>query len=232
MIRLLWVEDEQRLLAEGQSFLQAEGFSVASAGTVRDAEAMLNGQTFDFILLDWMLPDGSGIELCKQIQTRWKTPVMMLTAITDEFDKVLALEIGADDYLTKPFGMRELLARIKAVLRRMNKWSEPAAAPAAYELARGELRIDERKHTVVKKSEEIPLTRTEFALLLQLAKHPGRVYSRLQLMDEALGDAYIGFERTIDSHIRNLRKKIEDNPVEPQYVLTVFGIGYKFGEGL
>jgi two-component system OmpR family response regulator len=99
-------------------------------------------------------------------------------------------------------------------------------------LARGELRIDERKHTVVKKSEEIPLTRTEFALLLQLAKHPGRVYSRLQLMDEALGDAYIGFERTIDSHIRNLRKKIEDNPVEPQYVLTVFGIGYKFGEGL
>ncbi|RKN84365.1 response regulator transcription factor [Paenibacillus ginsengarvi] len=232
MIRLLWIEDEQRLLTEGQSFLQAEGFSVTCAGTVREAEAYLNGQMFDFILLDWMLPDGSGIELCKQIQTRWKTPVMMLTAKTDEFDKVLALEIGADDYLTKPFGMRELLARIKAVLRRMKKWSEPDAAPSPHEWARGDLRIDEHKYTVTKKGDQIPLTRTEFALLLQLAKHPGRVYSRLQLMDEALGDTYIGFERTIDSHIRNLRKKIEDNPVEPQYVLTVFGIGYKFGEGL
>ncbi|WP_409343847.1 response regulator transcription factor [Paenibacillus sp. MBLB4367] len=232
MIRLLWIEDERRLLEEGQAFLQAEGFSVACARTVREAEATLNGQAFDFILLDWMLPDGSGIDLCKQIQAKWKTPVMMLTAKSDEFDKVLALEIGADDYLTKPFGMRELQARIKAVLRRTNKGNEPAAAPSSHEWVRGELLIDEGKHTVRKKGEELPLTRTEFALLLQLAKHPGRVYSRLQLMDEALGDAYIGFERTIDSHIRNLRKKIEDNPVEPQYVLTVFGIGYKFGGGL
>jgi len=228
-VRLLWVEDEKPLLEEGMLFLRDEGFTVVPAGTYAEAWEQLERSSFDLVLLDWLLPDRPGIELCKQIQQRWKIPVIMLTAKSDEFDKVLALEIGADDYVSKPFGMRELAARIRAVTRRMSKGSGmPAGWSDDGVIKRGDLTIDPERHTVYRGTEEIALTKTEFALLYAMASRPSKVFSRLQLMDEALGDAFIGYERTIDSHIRNLRKKLGD---ESRYVVTVHGIGYKFEVG-
>lgn len=225
-MQLLWVEDEAQLVAEGSRFLQQEGFAVTAAGTGAEALKRLEAGGIDLVLLDWMLPDIPGIDLCKQIRQTWSLPVIMLTAKSDEFDKVLALELGADDYVAKPFGMRELVARIRAVMRRVDKAEKQDAV-----LERGDLLIDPQRHVVLKRGEPVPLTPTEFALLLVMARHPSRVYSRLQLMDEALGDAYFGYERTIDSHIRNLRKKLEDSPENPRYIATVHGIGYKFVQG-
>lgn len=245
-MHLLWVEDEQQLLKEGIRYLEAEGYFVTAVGTCHAAWNVLLKEQIDLVLLDWLLPDRPGIDLCKQIQQTYGIPVIMITAKTDEFDKVLALELGADDYISKPFGMRELTARIRAVLRRLEKSTinfsattagipesiqepEMAVHPAAGSvLRRGELVIDADQHLVYKREEAVTLTRTEFALLHVMASYPGRVFSRLQLMDEALGDAYIGYDRTIDSHIRNLRKKIEDQPDSPRYIATVHGIGYKF----
>lgn len=226
-MNILWVEDENHLLAEGAAYLRREGFCVQEAATAAEALKILETDRVDLVLLDWLLPDRPGIDLCRQIQTACRIPVIMVTAKTDEFDKVLALEIGADDYIVKPFGMREVAARIRAVARRMGQWSEPGSSV----LARGELKIDEARHTVHKRDQLIPLTPTEFALLCTLARNPGRVYSRAQLMDDALGEHFIGFERTIDSHIRNLRKKLGDSPDSPKYIVTVFGVGYKFGDG-
>lgn len=225
-MQLLWVEDEAQLVAEGSRFLQQEGFAVTAAGTGAEALKRLEAGGIDLVLLDWMLPDIPGIDLCKRIRQTWSLPVIMLTAKSDEFDKVLALELGADDYVAKPFGMRELVARIRAVMRRVDKAEKQDAV-----LERGDLLIDPQRHVVLKRGEPVPLTPTEFALLLVMARHPSRVYSRLQLMDEALGDAYFGYERTIDSHIRNLRKKLEDSPENPRYIATVHGIGYKFVQG-
>jgi len=225
-MQLLWVEDEEQLVAEGSRFLQKEGFGVTPAGTGAEAWKRLEAGGIDLVLLDWMLPDIPGIDLCKRIQQTWALPVIMLTAKSDEFDKVLALELGADDYLAKPFGMRELVARIRAVMRRVDKAEKQDAV-----LERGDLVIDPQRHVVLKRGEPVSLTPTEFALLLVMARHPSRVYSRLQLMDEALGEAYFGYERTIDSHIRNLRKKLEDSPDNPRYIATVHGIGYKFVQG-
>lgn len=227
-MRLLWVEDEKQLLDEGIRFLKDEGFTVYAASTYAEAWDLLERTPFDLVLLDWLLPDRPGIELCKQIQMRWTIPVIMLTAKSDEFDKVLALEIGADDYLAKPFGMRELVARIRAVTRRMTKGNRIITDQSGGEvLKRGDLTIDPEGHAVFRGAEEIPLTRTEFALLYAMASRPSRVFSRLQLMDEALGDTYAGYDRTIDSHIRNLRKKLEQG-TQFRYIVTVHGIGYKF----
>lgn len=174
-----------------------------------------------------MLPGLSGTDLCREVQRERKVPVIMLTAKTDEWDKVIALEIGADDYITKPFGMRELLARIKAVLRRTGS----AGVTEDKVLRSGSLTIDPLRHEVKKNDRPISLTPTEFELLVTLAEQPGRVFSRLQLIDQTLGEVYYGYERTIDSHIRNLRRKIEDDPAQPQYIVTVYGVGYKFGGG-
>jgi len=154
----------------------------------------------------------------------------MLTAKADEFDKVLALEIGADDYVTKPFGMRELAARIRAVLRRTARGAAAPGGEGGKVLRRGDLTIDPERHAVYRGSEAIALTRTEFALLYAMASRPSKVFSRLQLMDEALGEAFVGYERTVDSHIRNLRKKLERDD-ESRYIVTVYGIGYKFEAG-
>ena len=230
-MRLLWVEDEPQLVEEGARFLREEGFTVEAAGTYAEACERLETAGADLVLLDWRLPDRPGIELCREIQQRWKNPVIMLTAKADEFDKVLALEIGADDYICKPFGMRELAARIRAVMRRAGKGSAALSQGArGGVLKRGDLTIDPERHAVYKGSEEIALTRTEFALLYTMASRPSKVFSRLQLMDEALGEAFVGYERTIDSHIRNLRKKLEHGD-ESRYIVTVHGIGYKFETG-
>lgn len=224
-MNLLWVEDERRIVDEVAPFLEEEGCRVTRAESAEDALRLLARHTYDLLLLDWMLPDMPGTELCKEVQRRWRTPVIMLTAKSDEWHKVVALEIGADDYLSKPFGMRELLARIKAVLRR----SGALSSAEQQALQRGRLTIDIAKHQVWSGEQEVTLTPTEFDLLLTLARHPGRVYSRLQLITDTLGDSFGGFERTVDSHIRNLRHKLEDDPASPRYIVTVYGVGYKFG---
>lgn len=229
-MRLLWVEDEPQLLEEGIRFLWEEGFTVHAAGTYAEAWDRLENTAVDLVLIDWLLPDRPGLELCRQIQARWRIPVIMLTAKADEFDKVLALEIGADDYVTKPFGMRELAARIRAVLRRTARGSAAPGGEGGKVLHRGDLTIDPERHAVYRGSEAIALTRTEFALLYTMAKRPSKVFSRLQLMDEALGEAFVGYERTVDSHIRNLRRKLERGD-ESRYIVTVHGIGYKFETG-
>ncbi|MDF2669875.1 MAG: DNA-binding response regulator [Paenibacillus sp.] len=229
-MKLLWVEDERRIVEEGTLFLEQEGCKVTHAATSEDAVELLNQGTFDLLLIDWMLPGQQGIDLCKEVQSRWKVPVIMLTARTDEWHKVIALEIGSDDYITKPFGMRELLARIKAVLRRSGRSQHnPAEDMNSQVIQIDGLVIDAHRHEVSKKGLRLQLTPTEFALLHTLAKQPGRVFSRLHLLEQALGDAYLGYERTIDSHIRNLRSKVEDDPANPLYIVTVYGIGYKFG---
>lgn len=233
-VSIVWVEDEKALLSEGIQYLQMEGFDIHGANSCREAVALIETHRPRLLLIDWMLPGGeSGIDLCKRNEHEWRLPVIMLTARGDEFDKVLALELGADDYMAKPYSLRELTARIKAVLRRSDRsagqlgGSDSKSDSAA--VRRGELYIDPDRLVVERNGVPIELTRTEFMLLWQLAQHPGRVYTRAHLMEAALGGDYLGFERTIDSHIRNVRRKLEDNPTEPKYVLTVYGVGYKFG---
>lgn len=227
-MRILWVEDEARLLAEGAEALRKEGYEVSGAGSAEEALRVLAERRIDLVLLDWMLPDRPGIELCRCIRDDYRIPIIMITAKDDEFDKVLALEIGADDYVVKPFGMRELAARIRAVSRRAAPESVQHGKEAV--MVRGRLRIDELRRTVSEGDRLIELTPTEFSLLCTLARRPGMVFTRTQLMDIALGEHFLGFERTVDSHIRNLRKKLGDPPDNPRYILTVFGVGYKFGE--
>ncbi|UVI32245.1 winged helix-turn-helix domain-containing protein [Paenibacillus spongiae] len=232
-MNIVWVEDEEKLLAECIAFFEQVGYRVYGVSTYEEAVDCIERALPDLLIVDWMLPGGgSGIDLCKRNERQWNLPIIMVTAKGDEFDKVLALELGADDYVSKPFGLRELAARIKAVMRRSRRpvpglESSEAAEGVIY---RGDLVIDSNKYTVSRDSLKVDLTRTEFMLLQKLASHPGRVYTRMQLMDEALGDAYVGFERTMDSHIRNLRRKLEPIPAEPRYVLTVYGVGYAFNE--
>lgn len=227
MLRILWVEDEAPLLQEGADALRKEGYEVIGAGTAKEALAALAAHRPDLVLLDWLLPDRPGIELCRRIRDEYGIPVIMITAKNDEFDKVLALEIGADDYMVKPFGMRELAARIRAVTRRAAAGKEAGKESV---MVRGRLRIDELRRTVTEGERRIELTPTEFSLLCALARRPGMVLTRTQLMDMAMGEHFLGFERTVDSHIRNLRKKLGDPPDNPRYIVTVYGVGYKFGE--
>jgi DNA-binding response OmpR family regulator len=232
---IVWVEDEVKLLEECTIFLEQEGYQVVGAISCEEAIQRINEVKPELLIVDWMLPDGrSGLDLCKINDREWQLPIIMVTAKSDEFDKVLALELGADDYIQKPFGLRELSARIKAVMRRARRseQNQPHEMSEQSEttMNRGGLVIKPENFTVKKNGSLIDLTRTEFMLLWKLAAHPGRVYTRTHLLEEALGDAYLGFERTIDSHIRNLRRKIEDNQAEPGYVLTVYGVGYKFNE--
>jgi len=234
-MRIVWVEDEEKLFAECASFFRQEGHDIYGARTYEEAVAQIESANPDLLIVDWMLPgEGDGLELCKRNERQWQLPIIMVTAKGDEFDKVLALELGADDYVCKPFGLRELSARIKAVMRRTKRSGSSMGVSDDIEdaIIRGDLVIEPDKYTVSRAGEKLELTRTEFVLLQKLAAYPGRVFTRMQLMDEALGDAYVGYERTIDSHIRNLRRKVEPNPVEPRYVLTVYGIGYAFNEKL
>jgi Response regulators consisting of a CheY-like receiver domain and a winged-helix DNA-binding domain len=233
-VTIIWVEDEKALLEEGLHYLQMEGFDAHGAVSYDEAVQLIETHRPSLLLVDWMLPGGaSGIDLCKRNSNEWRLPVIMLTAKGDEFDKVLALELGADDYMAKPYSLRELTARIKAVLRRAERGagqvSSPDTSSESAIVRRGELSIDPERYVVEKNGIPLDLTRTEFMLLWQLAQHPGRVYTRAHLMEAALGDDYLGFERTIDSHIRNVRRKLEDNAAEPKYILTVYGVGYKFG---
>ncbi|MBO9609340.1 MAG: response regulator transcription factor [Paenibacillaceae bacterium] len=225
--KLLLVEDESGVLEEMQTYLQRDGFRIVCARTGTEAMAMARSERPDLVVLDWMLPEKSGIDVCRELRQTSSCGIIMVTARSDEADKIVGLEIGADDYLTKPFSLRELASRIRSVLRRLRGPEERASL-----LERDDLTISEAKCQVFKAGREIQLTPTEFKLLYTLAARPGIVFSRLQLLKAALEDEYMGYERTMDSHIRNLRRKLEDDAANPRYIQTVYGFGYRFGERL
>jgi DNA-binding response OmpR family regulator len=224
-MKLLLVEDEKSMLEAMSEFLRGEGFEIVTARTGKEALAVAKSEAPDLVVLDWMLPEMSGIEVCRELRRTGKYGVIMVTAKSEETDKIIGLEIGADDFVTKPFSLRELTSRIRSVLRRTRGISNPSPV-----LHRGELTISEAMRQVVKDGNEISLTPTEFKILITLAAKPGIVFSRLQLMKAALEDDYLNYERTMDSHVSNLRKKIEDDSANPRYIQTVYGFGYRFGE--
>lgn len=225
---ILVVDDEPKMVDMIRIYLEKENFTVKTANNGRQALLLFQNEKPDLVILDWMMPDISGMDILKEIRKKSMVPVIMLTAKAEEVDKLLGLEFGADDYITKPFSLRELVARIRIPLRRIDSQS----VERTDKLQIGQLLIDLKRHEVLVKHKAVNnLTPTEFKILTVLAESPGRVFSRLQLMEGALGEAYEGYERSLDTHISNLRKKIEDNPSDPQYVITVYGIGYKMGKG-
>ncbi|MCL6547474.1 MAG: response regulator transcription factor [Alicyclobacillus sp.] len=223
---LLLVDDEPKVLDVMKPFLQGEGFRVFTASTGPEALQMVEECKPQLVVLDWMLPGLSGLDVCRELRKSSSVGIIMLTARTEEADKIVGLEVGADDYLTKPFSLRELVARIRSVLRRSAGEQDQESTV----LHRGDLKIDEARFRVWKRGQEVVLTPTEFKILFTLAASPGVVYSRLQLLQAAIGESYLNYERTIDTHISHLRKKIEDDPAQPVYIQTVYGIGYRFGE--
>ena len=229
-MKIILVDDEPEILTLVRDYLAREGFSVLTAINGTEGMELIEREKPDLVLLDWMLPGMSGLEMCRRLRETSTIPIIMLTAKSEEIDRVLGLEFGADDYIVKPFSLRELAARIKTVLRRSSGVVQENSASSV--LIRGELSIDVTSHKVLKNGQEVFLTPTEFNILHLLASRPGTVYSRLQLLRQAMGEEYLYYERSIDTHVSNLRKKLEDNPSEPKYVETVFGVGYRFGEGL
>lgn len=222
---LLLVDDERKVIEFMEPFLRQEGFRTITASTGREALRIAKEMMPAVVILDWMLPEMSGIDVCRELRKTGRMGIIMVTARTEEADKVIGLEMGADDYLTKPFSLRELAARIRSVLRRMD-----GHEMAADTIERGELAISEAQCRVWKRDSEIALTPTEFKILLTLAARPGIVYSRLQLLQSALEDDLLNDERTVDAHISRIRKKIEDDPAHPTYIQTVYGFGYRFGD--
>jgi DNA-binding response OmpR family regulator len=222
---LLLVDDEMKVLEFMEPFLRQEGYCTFIATTGLDALRIAETKKIDLVVLDWMLPGMNGIDVCRELRRRGPIGIIMVTARAEETDKVIGLEVGADDYITKPFSLRELVARIRSVLRRMegDRTTEES-------IIRGDLVISEAQYKVWKRGEEVALTPTEFKLLLTLAKKPAVVYSRLQLLQAALEDDILNDERTVDAHISRLRKKVEDDPSQPIFIQTVYGFGYRFGE--
>jgi len=223
--RILVVEDEQSFSDALSYMLRKEGFEVAVAGTGPDGLTEFDKSGADLVLLDLMLPGLSGLEVCRQLRQRSDVPVIMLTAKDAEVDKVVGLEIGADDYVTKPFSARELLARIRAVLRRRGGEAEEVASAV---LEGGPVRMDVDRHIVSVNGAAIALPLKEFELLEFLLRNSGRVLTRGQLIDRIWGSDYVGDTKTLDVHVKRLRAKIEPDPGRPRHLLTVRGLGYKF----
>lgn len=225
---ILIVEDETNIRANIAEFLQAEDFDTLLAKDGEEAIAVFDEKKPDLVILDLMLPKVDGLEVCKHIRRDTDVPIIMVTARDEEIDKLLGLELGADDYITKPFSLRELKARIKAVLRRTKSGTVKTVKDET--LTFGTLEIDLGRREVKQQGKMIDLTPSEYAILITLCQNIGRPYSRLQLLNATLGESYAGYERAIDTHVSNLRKKIEPNPQKPVYILTVYGLGYKFGD--
>lgn len=223
--KILVVDDEEKIRDLINKYLVNEGFEVVEAEDGQQALELIDSEKPDLIVLDWLLPGMSGLEVCRQVRQKNNVPIIMLTARTEEIDKLLGLELGADDYITKPFSLRELTARIRVVLRRVDPGGE--VNKGSIKINGLELNLD--RHEVWSGGKNIALTPTEFKMLSILFSSRGRVYSRLQLLDAVFGYAYEGYERSIDTHISNLRKKIEPDPANPRYILTVYGMGYRFG---
>ena len=224
---ILVVDDNPKIVEVLKAYLVSEGFDVVTAADGPAAVEVVSSRVPDLALLDVMLPGIDGIELTRRFQREHDLPVILVTARIDEVDRLIGLEVGADDYISKPFSPREVVARVKAVLRRVDRDRSGGVGAAGEILRLGDLVIDPGGRDVTLDGERIDLTRTEFDILATLAAHPGRVYSRMQLMEAAQGDAFEGYDRTIDAHVKNLRRKLGDDPREPRYVRTVFGVGYK-----
>jgi two-component system alkaline phosphatase synthesis response regulator PhoP len=224
---VLVVDDEAKIARLVRDYLEAAGFRVVVAHDGKTALAQVRYERPDLVVLDLNLPGMDGLDVARAIRQERNTPIIMLTARVEETDRIVGLELGADDYVTKPFSPRELVARVRAVLRRTQDEAEPSAIVRV-----GDLVIDPDKRAVARGEERIDLTTTEFDLLYVLARNPGRVFNRMELLDRVQGTAFEGYERTIDVHVKNLRKKIEPDPREPRYILTVYGAGYRFAEGV
>jgi DNA-binding response OmpR family regulator len=220
---ILVVDDEPQIVKVLRGYLEKAGFRVITAADGPQALAQHKRERPDLVLLDLNLPGADGIEVASRLRSTANVPIIMVTARVEETDRLVGLEVGADDYITKPFSPREVVARVRAVLRRAG--TQPAA-PAIIRAA--DIEIDSIRHSVTRGGEALDLTPTEFAILAILAQEPGRTFTRLQLLEAAQGETFEGYERTVDAHIKNLRAKLEPNPKQPEYVVTVFGIGYKF----
>ena len=226
--RILLVDDEQSLQTLLSYPLRKDGYEVVQATDGREALARFGEQTFDLVVLDVMMPKLDGLEVCKRMRARSTVPIIMLTAKTEEIDKVLGLELGADDYITKPFSMREFRSRVRAALRRAGMSRDRDQSPEDQPLEVGEMKIDPGKRTVVVRGGDIKLTFVEFEILTALAHNPGRVFTREMLLTRIWGDSAFRDPRTIDVHIRHLREKLELDAKEPEYLFTVRGVGYRF----
>lgn len=224
---ILVVDDEIKILEVLISFLESRGFHVFTAEDGYEALDIFEKENISLIVLDLMLPGITGEDICKKIRTKSRVPIIMLTAKVEESDLIEGLGIGADDYITKPFSLKELYARIEAVLRRSSDDLIPLSRKSSFH--NGDLLVDFEGNMVKKKNEVVSLTPSEFRILSALIKYPGKVFTRNELIEIAMGEDFVGFDRAVDSHIKNLRQKIEDNPKEPEYVLTIHGVGYKLG---
>ena len=224
---ILVVDDEETIVEFVESYLIKDGYTVHKAYNGKDALAAFNSQPLSLVILDLMLPDIRGEEVCRTIRKTSRVPIIMLTAKVEEEHILKGLDIGADDYVTKPFSPRQLMARVGAMLRRTEGADFGVSSLLSFQ--NKDLMLDTVTHEVTKNGEPVGLTPIEFKLLCTLAKSPGRTFSRNDLIDLALGDDYMGFDRSIDSHIKNLRQKIETDTKNCEYILTVHGVGYKFG---
>ncbi|HHV38604.1 MAG TPA: response regulator transcription factor [Tepidimicrobium sp.] len=224
---ILLVEDEENISNVIKAYLIKEGFNVITAENGLKALELFNNEKIHLIILDLMLPKLSGEKVCTTIRATSDIPIIMLTAKVDEDDKIEGLSIGADDYVTKPFSPRELVSRVIALLRRSYRESSPLAEKLIFN--DGDLEINMNKMIVKKRGKILPITPNEFKLLASLLTNPGQVFSRDQLIEMSFGYDYNGYNRTIDTYVKNIRLKIENNPKKPQYIITVYGAGYKFG---
>lgn len=225
--KILIVDDEKKLVDVVKSYLEKEGHIIIVAFNGKDGLELFDNEEPDLVLLDLMLTDISGEEICKRIRRRSRVPIIMLTAKVEENNILEGFNIGTDDYITKPFSPRELVARVTALLRRVDQSNQIIAD--IIDFNNGDLVINCVNREVRKNNEIINLTPGEFKLLTTLVKYPQKVFTREELVFSALGDEYDGYDRIIDTHIKNIRQKLEDNPKEPKYILTVHGVGYKFG---
>jgi DNA-binding response OmpR family regulator len=229
--RVLVIEDDRDIARLLELHLGDEGYAVTVASDGKTGLQQALAKPYDIIILDLILPGMDGLEVCRRIRTGPNyTPVLMLTARSTDVDRILGLEMGADDYLTKPFNVRELLARVKALLRRVEALRGKDPLLPKKMIRAGDLTIDPEKRKVTVDGKPVHLTTREFELLLEFARHPGRAYTRGQLLDKVWGYSYQGYEHTVNSHINRLREKIEMNPAKPRYILTIWGVGYQFAE--
>jgi len=226
--KIVVIDDEPSVQDVVRGYLEKDGYLVYVAGNGRDGLAVAERMKPGLVVLDLMLPDVAGEEVCREIRSRSDVPILMLTAKASEDERVGGLALGADDYLTKPFSPRELVARVRAILRRTQGAETPLVETLSFD--GGALEIDTVQHAVRRDEQLVELTPNEYKLLLTLARYPGRVYSRFELINHVQGYEYEGYERTIDAHVKNLRKKIEPDPKHPRYVETVFGTGYRLAK--
>jgi two-component system alkaline phosphatase synthesis response regulator PhoP len=226
MATILIIEDEPELVKVLRDYLENAGFAVETAYRGDTGLSRWEHTRPDLVLLDLNLPGMDGLDVAREIRRKADTPIIMLTARVEEMDQLIGLEIGADDYITKPFSPRIVVSKVRAVLRRMGRTAAPRRIIRVSDIA-----IDLDAHEVTRQGNIVDLTPTEFGLLSTMADQPGRAFSRLQLLETTQGTAFEGYERTIDAHIKNLRAKIEPDPKTPKYIETVFGVGYRFAKG-